>query len=153
MFNVTVNGTTISLPDNGCWANSESAVALCCSQFGGSRLPIQNNPIPACTGFAVDRTAATNEATSLRWNDCIKAHFTTGDVLGPERTSNCESNNATSSSTPSSSAPSGSRTVSAPTPSKSGARIAARIDGQFGRTLIAGILLGGSLLHVLSSMI
>ncbi|KAJ6494910.1 hypothetical protein DFH09DRAFT_1449867 [Mycena vulgaris] len=163
MSTVTVNGTTINLPDNGCWANSESAVALCCSQLGGSRLPVQNNPIPACTGFTVDPTAATDSATFLRWNACIKAHFTTGDVLGTGQTSNCEFGDATSSGTPSSSAPSssassssapsGSSSASAPTPSNSSPRIAARIDEQFSRTLIAGILLGGSLLHVLSSMI
>ncbi|KAJ6529115.1 hypothetical protein DFH09DRAFT_1185215 [Mycena vulgaris] len=153
MSTVTVNGTTINLPDNGCWANSESAVALCCSQLGGSRLPVQNNPIPACTGFTVDPTAATDSATFLRWNACIKAHFTTGDVLGTGQTSNCEFGDATSSGTPSSSAPSRSSSASAPTPSNSSPRIAARIDEQFSRTLIAGILLGGSLLHVLSSMI
>ncbi|KAJ6518507.1 hypothetical protein DFH09DRAFT_1098459 [Mycena vulgaris] len=149
---------TIPHTITGCWANSESAVAICCSQLNGSRTALPDSPIPECTynaaagftGDLPDTSLSNTSSTVSRWNDCITDHFNTSDALGLQATE-CQIADAASTGTPAKTP-----TNSAKTPANSansGGRTGPTVDVQLGRMIIAGILVGGSLLHVLSSAI
>ncbi|KAJ6602331.1 hypothetical protein B0H10DRAFT_2195967 [Mycena sp. CBHHK59/15] len=155
------NASTVNIPNSPgnanfrsvlrCWGDSETAVAICCSQFGGSRIPLPDSSIPGCAynesaGFKADDQFATPlNSTNTRWFNCISSHFNSSGGSYPLAVTTCRNTNAevaTLSSTP---------TISTSTPSQnSGGMVALGMGGQFGRMLIAGILMSSGLLHVSS---
>ncbi|KAJ6598457.1 hypothetical protein DFH09DRAFT_1304241 [Mycena vulgaris] len=140
---INVRATTTIPASPGCWANSESAVATCCTQLGGVRIPLPDSDIPGCaynTGakFVADDGSA--NSTSTRWSDCITAHFsaaTDGSVV-LSTCQNIQNQIATVTSTPSSS--STSKSDAAPF----------RTRSHLGRGILAGIVAGSALVHILS---
>ncbi|KAJ7267417.1 hypothetical protein C8J57DRAFT_1510511 [Mycena rebaudengoi] len=46
---------------NECWANNETATAKCCTQFGGTRIPLNDSSIAACSYHEVPKA----------WYDCV----------------------------------------------------------------------------------
>ncbi|KAF8201177.1 hypothetical protein K438DRAFT_1965698 [Mycena galopus ATCC 62051] len=156
MSNATANATaTSSIPSDspGCWGNSDAAVSACCSVFGGVRIPLADSPIAAC-GYnvgdnfmaddgSVSESMSDPNSTTSRWASCITQHFNaTAD--GTEIISTCQNNQsliATVTSSPAS------------TTGTSGAQdlFVFRRQGHWaGRGVLAAIVVGSGLLHLLS---
>ncbi|KAF7369086.1 hypothetical protein MVEN_00235700 [Mycena venus] len=139
----SMSNATTSIPSSsGCWGNSETAVSTCCALFGGIRIPIPDSSIAACgynigTKFTADNGSTSDaNSTTERWSDCITLHFNaTSD--GPTVISTCQdakSDIATVTSKPSPTATSG----------------AVRRQDRPWRGILAGIVVGSGLLHLLS---
>ncbi|KAJ7167182.1 hypothetical protein C8R43DRAFT_168145 [Mycena crocata] len=140
----------------GCWTNSESTVAFCCTKFGGSRSPLQDSPIGAClynetTGF-LPQNQASMMNISQSWSACVKDNFNATDAGTPSRITECVAPDDKSTSSSGSSGAPSSTGVTPPTPSPSGAGTRT-VNGEFGRVFMAAILAGGGLLHVVISAI
>ncbi|KAJ6551386.1 hypothetical protein B0H19DRAFT_1073101 [Mycena capillaripes] len=145
------SNATTSIPSNapGCWANSEHAVATCCTQLGGIRIPLPDSSIPTCaynTGakFTADDASTSpsgTNSTTFRWSSCIDAHFNAtsdGSVI-LSTCENLQNQTATVTSVPSSTVSSGAEDL-----------LVFRRSGSIGRGILAGIVVAGGLLHVLS---
>ncbi|KAJ7319063.1 hypothetical protein DFH08DRAFT_891419 [Mycena albidolilacea] len=151
-MSAATNATTSIPSAPGCWGNSESAVSACCSLFGGVRLVLPDSSIPACgynigSRFTAD-TGSTSDANSTtgRWSSCIASHFNAtaeGTTVVLSTCQNSQSQIATVTSKPES-------TASATGTSGAGDLLVFRRQGHLGRGILAGIVVTGGLLHILS---
>jgi hypothetical protein len=151
-----------SIEDNflcvGCWSDSETAVAICCAQLGGTRVNLTDSPVAGCaynnsTGFIADGQNSTNSSgTFSRWRECSNNNWNASDALASNLgvVVYCQEDKkqeVTQSGTPSSTS-----TSTAPASSKSpnSGRAMYDVEGRFGRIFIFGVVAGSGLLHLLS---
>ncbi|KAJ6551357.1 hypothetical protein B0H19DRAFT_1073077 [Mycena capillaripes] len=142
-----MSNVTFRIPDihGGCWADSETAVAICCSQFGGSRLNLTDSPIAGCaynqsSGFIEDdpnsQSTRNSSSTTSLWATCINLHVNFSDIPP-------EANNATVSTC----------TPSEASKNSNSGRAMYEIEGQFGRVFVFGVVAGSSSLYIAQRLI
>ncbi|KAJ7472325.1 hypothetical protein B0H11DRAFT_2236995 [Mycena galericulata] len=141
-----MSNATTTIPDSpGCWANSLTATATCCSQLGGIQIPLQGSSIPGCdynsgSSFLPDDGSGGANSTGARWASCIATHFdVTAD--GSKVLTTCvttQNQTATVVSTPSSTAT-----------GTSGGLSTLR-STRLGPVVLGGMVAASGLLHILS---
>jgi hypothetical protein len=144
----------------GCWTDSETAVAICCAQLGGTRVNLTDSPVAGCaynnsTGFIADGQNSTNSSgTFSRWSECSDKFWNASDALASDLgvVTVCQEVKKLEVTQSGSGTPSSTSTSTAPASSKSpnSGRAMYGMEGRFGRIFIFGVVAGSGLLHLLS---